>query len=57
MWWRESVLAVAILVGASVPPALAPTPHHGFVARFHVHAAGCHVAGSSRPVSLEVVCS
>jgi hypothetical protein len=58
MKWRESVLVLVMLLGASVAGAFAPEPRrHGVVAKFHAHAAGCHVAGSSRPVSLTVVCS
>jgi hypothetical protein len=56
--WRESVLVVVMLLGASVAGGVAPEAHrHGIVARFEARAAGCLVAGSSRPVSLKFVCS
>ena len=55
--WRESLLVVAMVLGAGIAGAMAPEPpRHGIVAKFQVHAAGCHMAGSSRPVSLTVVC-
>jgi hypothetical protein len=56
--WRGSVLAALVLLGAAGLGEAAPPSHHrrGPVAKFYLQAAGCVVAGSSRPPSLRLVC-